>query len=262
MARRLLALALLGGIGVILAAAGGSAAAPTKAVTSVDAAALPAGTFTGKLVSAPDADRMFTVKVQYQQLAPNAKLRASAGLQQQYARILQMQARMAANPRNFNPVALQQLQTAVLQFQRQLGSAQAGAVKMTNVSQNVDFQAAEDVKVRFLHLPTSYDDKGNLKKYTTEEIKELKGKDTNLRGYESSVEALKAGMLVEVKLARHQARSALATKGKEADPKGKAKDEPKDRSVEKKMQVQLIVIVNDPAGGDTPAGTSKSKKSK
>jgi hypothetical protein len=262
MGRRLLALALLGGIGGILAAAGGSAAAPTKAARSVDAAALPAGTFTGKLVSAPDADRMFTVKIQYQQLVPNPRANLGGNLQAQYARIVQMQARMAANPRNFNPVAMQQLQMAVLQFQRQLGAAQAGAVKMTNVSQNVDFQAAEDVKVRFLHLPSSYDDKGNLKKYTQAEIKELKGKDASLPGYESSVEALKAGMVVQVKLTRHQPHAAPTTKDKEADPKDKSKDEPKDRSVEKKMQIQLIVIVNDPAAGDTPTGAPKSKKNK
>jgi hypothetical protein len=250
----------------IAATTGGWAAPVGKPGAAVDAAQLPAGTFTGKLVSLPDADRIFTVNVQHQQVIPNPSVNfgTNAALRMQYARILQLQAQMAANPRACNPVAMQQLQTAVLQFQRQLSRAQARALKVANVSQNVDFQAADDVKVRFLHLPAAYDDRGNLKKYTPAEIKELKGKDASLPGFESSVDALKVGMTVQVKLTRHQPRPAPATKDKEADPKEKkdnAKDEPKDRNVEKKMQVQLIVIANDPATGDTPSsGTSKSKK--
>ena len=71
MARRLLRLGLLGALVGIAATTGGWAAPVGKPGAAVDAAQLPAGTFTGKLVSLPDADRIFTVNVQHQQVIPN-----------------------------------------------------------------------------------------------------------------------------------------------------------------------------------------------
>ncbi len=103
------------------------------------------------------------------------------------------------------------------------------------VKQDVEFQTMEDAKVRTNVLPDQFDEKGNLKKYTRAELAELKGKDKNLEGYESSLEKLEAGQTVKVVL------TAAKKKVNPAD-----KDKPKDDQVkdaDKKMQVKMIVIL-------------------
>jgi hypothetical protein len=244
-------------------------AAP-KPATTVDAAQLPAGQIAGQVVSLPDSDRMMTVAVTYPQVVPNPKFKGAPNVQRQYNHVLQLQAQLN-NPKNRNRAhTMQQMQQALVQLQTQLVQAQMNAVKVTNVTANVDFQVAEDVKVRTAQPPVAFDDKGNIKKYTREELKELKGKDPSLPGYESSPDALKVGQVVQVTLAAHHTpKTAASEKAKDADkekekdadkPKEVAKDAPKvadkDKDHEKKMQVRLIVILDDGSSSDT----SKTKK--
>jgi hypothetical protein len=276
MARRILGLVLFGVFTGSLATVGAwSAPAKSKQTPPIDASQLPAGHFLGTLVSPPDADRIFTVTVRYQQLVLNPKqnFRAGSNLQAQYNHILQLQKQLQ-NPRNRNPGGtMNQLQQALLSFQQQLTQAQLSAFKLVNASQNVDFQAAEDMKVRLLKAPAVYDDKGNIKRsYTPAEMKELKGKNPNLPGFESSVDALKAGMNVQVTLGKHRTLHP-ATPGKDKDAtieevkeKDKTtapqKDAPKDNSSEKKMQAQMIVILDITSAADTTTspGASQSKQ--
>ena len=72
--------------------------------------------------------------------------------------------------------------------------------------------------------------------YTKAELKELKGKDADLPGYEATPDALKAGQMLKVTLAR---------------PKAEKKDADKqDADAKKGNEVTLIVIVADEDGGD------------
>jgi hypothetical protein len=122
-----------------------------------------------------------------------------------------------------------------------------------------------------MELPEQFDEKGNIKKYTKEELKQLKGKDTNLPGYESSFEALRPGQLVQVTLATHKAKKPAASPGdakdkpaadKAADKdKAAEKDKPaadKDKDSEKHKQVRLIVILKEDAG-PVPGGKRANK---
>jgi hypothetical protein len=59
----------------------------------------------------------------------------------------------------------------------------------------------DDVKVRTKNPPVAYDDKGNKKKYTAKELKELKG-DSKLPGYSAEFNDLKQNQVVEVSLVR------------------------------------------------------------
>ena len=127
-------------------------------------------------------------------------------------------------------------------------------------------------------LPQAFDDKGDIKKYTPAELKELKGKDANLAGYESTAENLKTGQVVQVILKRHQAPKPPpadapkkdADKDKDKDTeKEAAKDKPKEKEMpkeganEKKFQAQVIIIIDpgDGTGGDSkmPMKTKKTK---
>ncbi|HEV2950401.1 MAG TPA: hypothetical protein VGX70_23680, partial [Gemmataceae bacterium] len=49
--------------------------------------------------------------------------------------------------------------------------------------------------------PVAYDDKGNKKKYTAKELKELRG-DSKLEGYTAGFEDLKTNQYVKVSLVR------------------------------------------------------------
>ena len=267
-------------------------AAPPKKPpqATMDADKLSPGVFGGTVVSIPDPDRMFTVNVSYQklQLKPGQNLnRANQGLQRQYNHIVQLQNQMMRPPRRgHNPMQImQQLQNAMNQFQIQQAQAQANMFQVVNATQKVDFQVAENVKVRVKDLPEQFDDKGNIKKYTKDELAELKGKDKNLPGYESSIDALKPGQMVQVKLVVHKkprpatsSSSSSASKDKDADkeiatdkdkPKEPAKDKPKEpakdkeeASVEHKLQVVTIVIVKDSDSTQASTNPAKNKKKK
>ncbi len=247
---------------VILAASTNAAApkAPQQAV--LDADKLAPGVFTGTVVSVPtDSDRMFTINVAYKklQLKPGQNLaRANQGLQRQYNRILQLQNQMMRPPsRHHNPMqAMQQLQNAMIQFEIQLARAEANMFQVINATQKVDFQVEENVKVRTKELPELFDEKGNIKKYSPAELAALKGKDKYLPGYESALESLKPGQIVQVKLSPHK-KPRLSSSGKD-----NGKEAEKETSHEHKLQVGLIVILKDTDSLSSSTTPAKSKNQK
>jgi hypothetical protein len=250
-------------LGALVFVLPGEGAPPAKPGSGkdLDASELGPGTFAGKLVSVPDSDRMFTVAVAYQQVEPNPNFRGNPNLARSYQNILRIQAQMGHSRNPAQQMA--QLQRAVQQFQMQVAQTQMKSIKVVNATQNVDFQAEEKVVVRTKQTPAAFDEKGNIKKYTPAEMRELKGKDPSLPGYESSVENLKPGQLIQVTLKRHQAaKTASAETSKKDSDKGKDKDKDKDlapeKAVEKKMQVRMIMIV-DETGDNSQAKNKKGK---
>jgi hypothetical protein len=115
-------------------------------------------------------------------------------------------------------------------------------LKLVTLRDDFEMQNKESVKVRVLKLPEQFDEKGKAKKYTAKELAQLKGKDKSLPGYESAIEKLEKGQRVEVTLVPVK-KKAPANKEKEDS--------------EKKMQVKLIVIVNE---ADEVRAMSKRRK--
>ena len=68
---------------------------------------------------------------------------------------------------------------------------------------SVTLDIAGDAKVRTLKLPLAFDDKGNPRKYTAQELKDLKGPD-NLPGYTADFTDLKVGEIVRVSVAKRK----------------------------------------------------------
>jgi len=65
--------------------------------------------------------------------------------------------------------------------------------------------------VRTLKLPLAFDDKGNPRKYTPQELKDLKGTE-GLPGYTADISDLKAGQIVRVSVSkRKKTGEAVAT---------------------------------------------------
>jgi hypothetical protein len=242
---------------------------------SLDADKLAPGVFAGTVMNPPGADRMFTINVSYQklQLKPGQNLnRTNQQLQRQYNHIMQLQNQLNHPSRRHNPSGtMQQLQNAMVQFQVQAARAQANMFQVVNATQKVDFQAEEAVKVRVNYLPEQFDDKGNIKKYSKEELAELKGKDKNLPGYESSIDNLTNGQIVQVTLGVHKKpkpatvlNTSTADKDKDKDKdkdaeKDTSKDKDKDTTTQHKLQVRMIVILKD---GASPSNSTKPGKSK
>jgi len=96
----------------------------------------------------------------------------------------------------------------------------------------VDLSPADDMQVRTAAPPPQFDEKGNRRKPTPKELKELKG-EGNLPGYKSDLSSLKKGQEVVCYVLM---------------PKKKKKDDLDKDSVGDKPRIKLILIVKEPTG--------------
>ncbi len=81
-------------------------------------------------------------------------------------------------------------ETQRMQAQLLVSQLQAGSdYTIKKDYKDIDFHTSDDVKVRMMNPPTKFDDKGNPKEYTKAELKELKGKDADLPGYETTLDS-------------------------------------------------------------------------
>jgi hypothetical protein len=219
-----------------------NAPAPAKDATANDYQALAdAHTAVGKLVSVGGSDKSLNFRIEYQvlELNPNAPKGSTNNL----LHLLHEQQQLM---RTHNPllraVKLQQYEVQVLAQQTK---AINKAFKVTKEQKDFDLASTPNVAVRYLEMPQEYDEKGNLKKYTAAELKELKGKNPDLPGYEADFDKLTPGQTVKVTLAK---------------PKP-AKDKEKDAAADdKKPQVSMIVILADAPQTDAPAKGKKKNK--
>jgi hypothetical protein len=114
-------------------------------------------------------------------------------------------------------------------LQVQLLKEQANMTQVKKETHNVDLEAADDVLVRLKDPPVEFDEKGNVKKHTAKELKELKG-DPKLPGYAGDFDSLKPDQIIQVKLAKM--KQAPQPRGKPAD-----KDAPDNRPVAKSIMI-------------------------
>jgi hypothetical protein len=235
---------------------------------TTDADKLPTGEFSGKLKNPPGSDGTFVVSVDYQHLElknPNALAQFQKANPQlnnvirDQQRIAQTQAKLA-NARTPQQQAqlLQQLQNEMNQLQthqvQALLKPQQSPYVMKTETKDITFHAAEDVKVRFTSPPQAFDDKGNLKKYTPEELKELKGKDSKLPGYEGSVEKLASGMPVKFNTVTRKVPPK-----KDAD-KDKDKEAADKAPPESKTVVNMIIVQGDESSGSSNSSDKPKPK--
>ena len=99
------------------------------------------------------------------------------------------------------------------------------------------FIVTEDAKIRTRVIPTLFDDRGNLKKPTSKELMELKGKDKNLPGYESEFANLKRGQVLLV----HQ----VTTKDKLLADRQKPRPRPGEKPKNEEYLAGYIEIISE-----------------
>ncbi|MGE3806304.1 MAG: hypothetical protein AB7K24_16670 [Gemmataceae bacterium] len=73
----------------------------------------------------------------------------------------------------------------------------------------IDLGMAPQVMVRVKNPPVAFDSKGRLKKYTQEELDELKGEDKKEWGFEAGLNDLKPNQVIQVWL--YRAKTAART---------------------------------------------------
>jgi hypothetical protein len=193
-----------------------------------------AGQLAGKIVTVNESKKSIRLQVtlQYPKLnqgALNSLIQAQANMQQ------------AALNRDYN-ARLQGMANA----QRQMLQAQATLYTLETRTKDVELQTADEVKVRQAHPPEAFDDKGKPKKYASKELKELKGPDPKLPGYNAEFSDLREGQIVTVTLVKKKdAPNKLPPRRPVKDPKD-AKDVDADLLLENLPHISMIVIVADP----------------
>ena len=131
--------------------------------------------------------------------------------------------------------------------QNQAAQAQAKQIQMLKSMKvvtewvEVEIPIKETTKIRTKTPLQVYDDKGNIKKYSPEELKTLKGSNPNLPGYEVKVDELTPGAVVEVTLNKSPAN----------------KDDKKD---DDKVFATMIMVIGKDATFKPPVDNSKNKK--
>jgi hypothetical protein len=147
---------------------------------------------------------------------------------------------------NMQQAALNRDRQGVLNAQRQMLQAQATLYTLESTTKDVELQTTDEVKVRQAQPPEAFDDKGKPKKYTAKELKELKGPDPKLPGYNAEFSDLREGQIVTVTLVKKKdAPNKLPPRRPVKDPK-EAKDVDADLLLENLPQISMIVIVADP----------------
>jgi len=131
--------------------------------------------------------------------------------------------------------------------QNQAAQAQAKQIQMLKSMKvvtewvEIEIPIKETTKIRTKTPLQVYDDKGNIKKYSPEELKTLKGTNPNLPGYEVKIDELTPGAVVEVTLNKSPGN----------------KDDKKD---DDKVFATMIMVIGKDATFKPPVDNSKNKK--
>ncbi len=157
--------------------------------------------------------------------------------------LVQAQLNMQRAAYNTNPQSRAQ---GIYNAQMQMLRAQATLYSVQTMTKDVELQTTDEVKVRQAHPPEAFDDKGKPKKYTPKELKELRGPDPKLPGYNAEFSDLREGQYVTVTLVKKKdAPAKLPPRRPIKNPKD-AKDIDADLLLQNLPQISMIVIVADP----------------
>jgi hypothetical protein len=181
-----------------------------------------------------ESDGILTIRITTKYLEPNVQAQANLLKEEQQ---LVTRAQAAALIRN--PLQRQQEFLKVLQSARDMQLHPQNLFTVKEVQNNVDLSLTDDTKVRTARPAAAFDDKGDPKIYTAQELKDLKGTD-NLPGFPAERDALKNGQTVLVLAARKHVVQLNAAKGPDGKP---APDPAKESMADDKKPIAAIVLI-------------------
>ena len=236
---------------------------------------LPPGNVSGRLTSLSGS--LLTLRVEYATLEwkPNARATLNSADRQNQQLInqlnrlaqLQNQAMNARSPKQYNGI-MRQINNLANQIQRTASKTQQVPYRAVKKAVNINIEMSPDVKIRTKFLPFAYDDMGDPKKYTKEELKELKGPNPKEVGYKAELDALKVGQDIQVRLVKVKEKAPVSPgdeketsadkKDKPVDKKDAADKEPKAKPKTRLLATKVLILKES----DQPASTGKSKRGK
>jgi hypothetical protein len=235
--RRAAVLVLLGVAGPALAADAPKDGDKPEAKDPPAEKTVPLGQVTGVLKNTGGSQKVLSLEVtqQYLEVDPGAE----AHLAREQQDLLRRQRQIL---RTRNPVARQREMAGLIRDLRRMQASQQNLFRVKEVKKEVEVVHADDVQVRSLRPPLAYDEKGYPKKYTPQELKEMRG-DGKLPGYTSDLGSLQPGQVVTAYLARKKPGAA-----KEPEPDSQKDASAKDLAAGEKPLATVLVIVADPKG--------------
>jgi len=189
-------------------------------------------------------------KVPYQSLDPkNAGALANQNNRLQVLLAQQQQAMAIQNPAQ-QQRKVQQLQNQINRLQQQI----LAKMKFKTGYKEFELQPTDKLEVRWQKPKVEYDDKGDVKEYTKDELKKLKGDDPNKVGYAGVLEDLAAEQYIKVYLVPAK-KPAASKDSKDADTADLFTNPFADRP-----RISMVLVL---AGVTTPADdTSRGKDKK
>jgi TolA-binding protein len=130
-----------------------------------------------------------------------------------------------------------QRQNKINDLRNQLAKNEQSLIKIEEKSQDIQMQAHDEMKVRTLIPPPVFDDKGNPRKYTPEELADLKD-STTLPGYRAAFGDVQTKQYIQVAIGQKKTDSPSKPPSPPQDPKD-TKDPPR-------LTVIVLVIVGKP----------------
>ena len=182
---------------------------------------LASGKVSGKLAHVEGAQRYFVVQVKYLVTTPN----------------LGAMQNVANASRNLAQASQKGDARGVANARLDMARNQAVMYDYHTIDGRLEFVADDKMKIRTLQLPVDYDDKGKPKKLTPKELKERRGSDLSLPGFEADFDTLRQGQLVDVYLEKPQNPPANG-KNKAA----KADDAAGDKKEKERYKALMVVI--------------------
>ena len=146
-----------------------------------------------------------------------------------------------------NPQAMQQMQQARMQGGK--ANPQQARMNLMKAQENlykqkmedVEFLLKDDVKIRQLLPPESFDEKGNKKRLSAKELAELKGPEKNLPGFPADRSDLNGNTLVQVTFSSKVQKQVAKAGNSGLAGIAAAKDDP-ETAREKRPRVSMIII--------------------
>jgi len=148
---------------------------------------------------------------------------------------------LAQAQQSYQQAALHRDANGMMNAQRDMIRHQANLYTVENRSQDMEVGTIDDVKVRAAQPPEQFDDKGKVKRLTSKELKELKGSDPKLPGYNAEFSDLHEGQYVLLTLVQKKGSTSRLP----VRHKGKGKDLDADLLADNQPQASMIVILGE-----------------
>jgi hypothetical protein len=212
---------------------------------------------TGKISYLDATAKTLTLTVTYQTSEPlPPKPGQDNRVNQQYNALQRQQQRLANDYQSImrakNPVQQQQrLQRWQYDYQQvqlkmqQLAATAKSQFKTVNHTKDYELDIVPEPKVSRLTLPMEYDDKGNVKEYTKEELKKMRDKE--LPGYTAKFEDVQVGQTVKVYLIKPAPPKKSSKKDTDSEAKKDGEEAKKDTETKKEADPKTDPEAKKPA---------------